>query len=103
MPRLVLAEARRDAVDLAVGAQERLGVLAERVLGRQRRRYQRVLPDVEPRVDVGVIEDVVLPYGQHLTVAGLLDQEVVQLDAKAGPVEHHRALLETGHAVVLED
>ena len=81
MPRLVLDKARRHAVrSLALGAEERLRCFVDRVvLRRQRGRQPAVLFGVKPRVNVRVIENVVLPYGQHLTVARLVDQETVEL------------------------
>lgn len=61
--RLVIGEARRHTVHPGVQAQKCLRGLADGLLRYQRRWHGRVLSRVESRVDVGVVEHVVLPHG----------------------------------------
>jgi len=104
MTRLVIDEARRQTVlRSTVQAQESLRGLLDGFLGLRQRWHERVLPRVESRVHARVVEHVVPPHGQHLAVAGLRDQKIVELHAEAQAVQHQRALLEIAHAAVLED
>ena len=86
-------------------AQKRLRVLDVGFQGVRRRDdagRAAVAGGYQPRVGVGVVQDLTLPERQLSTVADLVHQHVTQLRAKARSVEYQRALLEALQTVVLE-